>query len=171
MPIEFPSILPPPSLEYSVNPRSSVQRTEMDSGRARQVRIATGAQDFVSARWDLSSAERSVFRAFMEHVIDAGATSFEMGVFDGGDFQTKVVTIVGGEISESYRAHKRWILTARIEVEDPPGMGEDFLCYVLDNPDSDNSASDMLDTFVENALSLHQFVHVDFPPLLTTDPQ
>lgn len=78
MAIQYPKELPLPLREgYGMQTVSPLQRTQMDSGRARQRRRFTSVPTIVSVSWTMSDPEAALFESWFRHTIMDGAAWFE----------------------------------------------------------------------------------------------
>ena len=78
---DWPASLPKPLLSgFSGNFGNMVQRTDFDSGPARQRRKFVNAPDDVQVSWRLSAAQMQIFRDFLKNTIFGGAAYFNMAL-------------------------------------------------------------------------------------------
>ena len=75
----WPSTLPAPLLDgYSLKPDSRLRRTEMESGPAKQRRIATAGPTVVTLSWIFNRQQYAVFSAWFHHIVADGQEWFDM---------------------------------------------------------------------------------------------
>jgi len=80
----WPSQLPHPQLSgYQLAPQSSVARTDMDAGPARQRRRFTAAPTEITQSFRLTTDQLAIFEAWFEHRIASGADWFDAPMQNG----------------------------------------------------------------------------------------
>lgn len=110
-------VLPPPSSRsYSFNVEPVVRREQMDSGRYRQVRLATSQYHFVSLSWELTDQELQMWKGFYNVVANQASEFFTIDLAFGGGVKTNVAQFVGG-YSVSNRGSFNWSVSAPLQLE------------------------------------------------------
>ncbi len=114
----YPSeVLPPPSsTSYSFNVEPVVRREQMDSGRYRQVRLATSQYHFVSATWQLTDQELQMWKGFYNVVANQASEFFTIDLAFGGGVKTNFAQFVG-DYSVSNRGSFNWDVSAELQLE------------------------------------------------------
>ncbi|MDF4024137.1 hypothetical protein P3W24_04020 [Luteibacter sp. PPL201] len=95
----WPATLPAPAIDgYSVKPKPTFVRTDMDSGRARnRRRFVTGATEF-QQRFRMTQSQLAIFEAWFENEAFGGAADAMMPLITG---QGKVM--VQCEFTDTYQ--------------------------------------------------------------------
>lgn len=127
----WPDILPGPlSDDYGVEPGEGTIRTDMESGPARQDEIFTDVPAALPVKWLFSGDEYSVFAAWYVRRARQGATWFAV---------TLAMSTGIGEVEarfvNQYKAKRQgilWLVTAKMEVRDPPIYTAEELDVVLE---------------------------------------
>lgn len=131
----FPSKLPAPLGAVAFEGDSSVLRTNMESGRVRQRRIASMAPRRTDLRWLMTDDQHAIFCAWHKFKISEGADSFTINlpVKGGvGNLQTCTVRIVDGLYSDSWDNDScMWMVQCKIEIDTPPFLTESELNVAL----------------------------------------
>lgn len=128
--IEWPSFaIPLPRLSpHEESLESSVVRTEMESGRARQRRRFEVPVHLHSAQWKLNEKQMAAFEAFVRHGIAGGSLWFliELRLADG--LKEYKARLVDGDYSVS--REDRWAtVSATLEIDDQPLQDNWQLAY------------------------------------------
>lgn len=132
--IKFPDGLPPAIRgNYAFTPTNRIQRTEMDSGRARQRILFDSVPSFVTLTWVMTDSQAIFFDTWADQV--AGAGWFTIPIRSPNGFENTEVRFTqspsGGElIGVDY-----WSYTAQVELRFkpvfPPGLIDILPDYVL----------------------------------------
>lgn len=134
MAIRYPSGLPCPLRDnYGFTPTNNIQRTEMQSGRARQRITFRNTPSMLSLSWICSPVQALLFESWCVQV--AGAEWFEIPLLTPQGYETVDVRFTetpgGGELV----GVQSWRYTAVLELRNrpliPPGFVE-FPEYVLE---------------------------------------
>jgi hypothetical protein len=124
----WPEGLPGPELGgYSVQTGNTLQRTQMDSGRARQRRRFTSVPVIANATWIFSEPEAQVFEGFFKHIINDGADYFELPLKTNMSYKNYIARFT--EIyqgPESFGAFD-FIYTAQLELKERPLWDKEWI--------------------------------------------
>jgi hypothetical protein len=117
--MNWPTLLPNPTLSFSGDAQSSLSRIQMESTRVRQRRRFSRELRFYSATWEFSDLELAVFEAFLLHKLNSGADWFTINLPLGSEFRSVLARVRNGEYSVSDGgAPLRWKVSTTLEVED-----------------------------------------------------
>ncbi len=160
---DFPALLPDVSLEFGAEPRDAIKRSLMTSGRIRQQLQFTREERVQSVRWVFSEFEWAMFQSWFKYKISQGADFFNIELPMGGEthmeeVQARFIGTPAYNVQKNTddAGHGQWIITASLEVEDPPVMPEeDFEVFedLGDSLDSLELAAARLANFVELSLA------------------
>ena len=126
----YPIQLPPPIREgYEFAPVSSMVRTEMQSGRARQRRRFTSVPTMASVSWILTAVQARYFESWYEGVLTSGSEWFEMPLITPlGNFRhvVRFTDIYRGPTPITVNHFK---YTAQLEMRDRPIVDPSWAIY------------------------------------------
>lgn len=115
--IDFPTKLPIPLQSgYSLQTVSPLQRTDLDSGRARQRRRFTSVPTMVSVLWRMKDGEAQVFEGFFRWTIKDGSKWFNCPLRTPVGYklyECRFTDIYEGPTLENYFY---WNYTAELEI-------------------------------------------------------
>lgn len=121
--IEYPrEYLPLPLREgYAFQAVSPMQRTEMQSGRARQRRRFTSVPTMASVAWILSDVQAQLFEAWFEDALKSGSEWFDcpLKTPEGGiqNYAARFTDIYQGP---ALVGKSHWRFTAELELRERP---------------------------------------------------
>lgn len=116
---------------YGMQETPSVLRTQMDSGRVRQVARFTTRLVQVPVSWRLVGEQQfRIFQAWYTHKISRGADWFLLDLPFGSGLEQCTVRFMEGVYSVS-RDDNVWVVTTTLEVDIPPTMTEGQLDDLL----------------------------------------
>jgi hypothetical protein len=104
---------------------TNVRRTQMASGRIRQVRRFTLDTRVQGVQWKFTQAQFAEFVAF-HATLRKGYDYFYIDLPFGDGPRTVLARFVGGQFKRK-QLHPHWIVTASLEVEEVPYMDEEIL--------------------------------------------
>lgn len=110
--------LPNPSTDLASNGVSSVIRTQMDSGRARQRRRFTSQLRSITASWELDDDQYALFQGVVKYKLSAGADWFTISLPFGDGFKTYTARFVGDTVNGAYQINMHWVVKVPMEIED-----------------------------------------------------
>ena len=117
----WPATLPAPLLDgYSLKTDSRLRRTEMESGPAKQRRVATSGPTAVSLSWVFNRQQYAVFAAWFHHIVADGQEWFDMTLRTAQGENTVRVRFKETP-TERYTA-PHWRVEASCEIESIPLM-------------------------------------------------
>lgn len=104
---------------------SPLQRTQMDSGRARQRRRFTNTPTVVSVSWLMNGGQAALFESWFQHSTMDGAAWFECPL----DTPGKGLKHYNARFADIYDGPElvgvdHWRYTADVELRDRPVLGE-----------------------------------------------
>lgn len=131
MAIEYPTELPLPLREgYGMQHVSPLQRTEMDSGRARQRRRFTSVPTIVSASWLMTNGQAALFENWFKYAAMDGAAWFKcpLQTPSGGikHYDARFTDIYSGP---ELVGTSHWRFTAEIELRERETLFKDWHEY------------------------------------------
>lgn len=151
----WPETLPPPLVEgYSLSPRPSLLRTEMETGAARHRLRSLTVHYQVTAEWRFTQDGLAIFDAWWAQNTRMGEQWFVMPLAVPLDIQAVEARFLGPWQAELLPA-KRWRVSARIEIRDLQRLTEDELAV----------ASVYGDPAMQLADRLHKWLHEQMPEL------
>lgn len=114
----WPTTLPLPLREgYGVNDQPPIVRTEMESGPAQVVRVATGYVSDFTVQLLIDSDQYKTLMSFWDYSAGAGADWFTMPLDSDGDIAWHRVRIKNG-ISRTPVRHNLYRASFEVETED-----------------------------------------------------
>lgn len=138
--VNWPDKLPLPTFEgYGLEPLDPIQRTEMESGTARQRRRFTKTPARIPARWRFTQWEFGIFESWVKWKAQEGAEWFGITLLGGLGMAAHEARFVG-QGKSPYQASPRrggpqegvrWIVTSTLEVRERPILTADALEIVL----------------------------------------
>ncbi|HAJ72429.1 MAG TPA: hypothetical protein DCO68_10165 [Methylophilaceae bacterium] len=113
----WPTTLPLPSTEsYSINPQSSVIRTNMEAGPAKYRKRFTAVPYDVTAQFLMTPAQMAIFKTFYNTTINLGADWFIFNGLDlGNGYATNSEVHIVGEPQE-VKMDGLWRVSLKLEV-------------------------------------------------------
>lgn len=130
--IEWPSVFPVLSQEYSFEPQDATLRSRMDSGYIRQRGRFTVDLKTLTVGWDFDDTYCRYFESWFKAYLAMGSGWFNMPVALGGGLTTQKVRFVGS-YQAKYKQADFWEITARLEVIDSVGLDAAMLSLLM-NP-------------------------------------
>ena len=114
----WPTNLPAPLANYSLDPVDQTIRTDMESGAARTRRRTSARNDKVTANWLLTDAQLNIFRDWFEDTDGAagGAAWFTVNLLIGNTGFTSVEARFVGPFKCTYAPVMHWNVSAELEV-------------------------------------------------------
>lgn len=133
MPIQYPAGLPGPLLDgYALDTVSPLQRTQMDSGRARQRRRFTSVPVIAQVGWTLTRPQAQVFEGWFKWILKDGAEWFEVELNTPMGYKPYIcrfTEIYNGPIPFAVFEYS---YTAQLEIKERPTLSEDFILFGQD---------------------------------------
>ncbi len=115
---DFPAILPKPLLSsFQGRVGTTVQRTDFDSGPARQRRKFTDAPDALQLSWRLDATQMTAFRDFYKTTLHDGTDWFNLALNIGNGLQNYEARFTGAYEYQYLRPI--WNISASVEVRVP----------------------------------------------------
>lgn len=99
-------------------PNTAVGRTQMDSGRFRQIQRFTKTIQQFNAQWTFTPYQFYIFQSWFVNYISNGADWFVLDVPNGSGLVNLTVRFVGGVFNYQYIQDGYWKVTAQLETED-----------------------------------------------------
>ena len=115
----WPSTLPNPTWDYTLNPVDQTIATKMESGAARVRRRTTYRNDKADVRWQMSDAQYVIFRDWLEDAVTGaagGASWFNVNLPIGNGGLSAVTARFEGAHKAAYQSTNSWIVTAKLEI-------------------------------------------------------
>lgn len=160
MSLSWPTRLPLPTYDgYALEPESSVTRTDVESGPARQRRRFTQTPTRIPVRWRFQDVDFATFEAWFRLKLADGADWFAISLLGGIGIAAHEARFVGQGNAPYKAAPSRggvWIVTSVLEIRERPMLDKGALEILL--------AEDVVVLFA-NIAALHTTLHVDL-----TDP-
>jgi len=125
--INWPAALPLPSIAgYQIKPVSNADRTEVETGPARQRRRSISTRDMITVQFGLTLWEQAVFEGFHRNVVFEGVRWFNITLLGGtGLLSYEARFVIGQDITYTPRTAESWLAQATLEVRDRPIMSAD----------------------------------------------
>jgi hypothetical protein len=118
MPQSYPTDLPKPKADLRGSSLTPVVRTEMDTGRIRQLQKYGTKLRRWGASWDLTGAEFTTFKTFFDTTLKGGTLYFTLALpTSGGSTENVTVRFANGEYSHNYVTYDRWGVSGELEEE------------------------------------------------------
>lgn len=115
----WPTLLPDVSeTEYGFETDFNLTRSPGNT-KTRQVQHYHVEYKVLPARWCFTEFQFALFQSFVTHKIAGGADHFLMDLDFGGGMVEVIARIMDGAYQSSYSDGK-WIVTAQLEVDNPP---------------------------------------------------
>lgn len=115
--IKFPTGLPAPSQEFSIQQAPNSTRTSMQSGRVRQRRTSANQAYQSSIRWVFTDEEFELFKFFLEYEAAGGSAWFDAPLFTGGQVKPHRIRLIDGAYSAEYQSWFGWAVSATVDLE------------------------------------------------------
>lgn len=123
---DYPKGLPLPLRDgYAFKPVNNINRTDMQSGRARQRVEFENVPDMLNLRWTLSQEESRLFGTWARNVVGAGW--FTMTVLSPNGFDEVEVRFTERVEGPALIGRFHWTWSATVEVRDLPELDSDWL--------------------------------------------
>ena len=155
----YPAFLPLPTYRgYGIIPTDLIQRTEMESGPARQRRRFTQAPTVFSVQWNFSASQFGIFEGWYRFKAREGASFFRIKLQSALGLSEHLVRFQkqgAGPYSAKISPNNRVHITAVLEAREVPRLSEDSLDLALSLPDFD-----VLESAI---LRMHIFTHTTLP--------
>ena len=107
-----------PSVDFNSEVKTSVIRSQMDSGRIRQRRRFSKSFLSFSVTWVLDDEEKDQFNSIYKHLLNNGADWFYLKLPLANGMQWKVVRFQADSFSFVHVQAMHWRITAKMETED-----------------------------------------------------
>lgn len=125
---DYPAGLPLAQRDgYAFKSINNINRTDMQSGRARQRVEFENVPDMLNLKWNLNSAQASLFAVWARAVVGAGW--FKMTIVTPLGFEDVemrfTARIDGPELIGRYN----WIYTGQCEIRNMPQLDPDWMLY------------------------------------------
>ncbi|PLW79068.1 hypothetical protein [Cohaesibacter celericrescens] len=154
--VVYPDKLPLPTYKnYSMSPLDRIQRTEMESGYARQRLKFTNAPELLSVRWVFSEWQFALFQSWYRDRAKSGAAWISI-TLQGSLGLTPHEVRFKGQGQTAFTANlsstNRWEVTAMVEAREPPVLSSDVLDLLLTRDDfaAFEAMSISVDTFIND---------------------
>ncbi|MEN6621305.1 MAG: hypothetical protein ABFD50_07140 [Smithella sp.] len=115
----WPTNLPNPSSNYSLDPVDQTIRTDMESGAARARRRTTARNDKVTVSWLFTDAQLDIFRTWFEDATTGaagGASWFTVNLLIGNTGFSTVEARFVGPFKCAYAPVMHWTVSAELEI-------------------------------------------------------
>ena len=116
--------LPLPSINFSNKAKTSVIRTQMDTGASRQRQRFTSGVRTVAAQWKLTDDEFALFQGVFKYKLSNGADWFTISLPLGSGFKTYTIRFTDDGWSAAYDNYMHWNVTANMEAENTSALTE-----------------------------------------------
>ena len=131
--VTWPSSLPAPTVVgYGITPGDGVQRTQMDSGLARQRRLFTQTPTGIAVAWLLTTTEFQTFEGWYQHFAREGAAFFTIDLASGTGIISHTVRFKG-VFRATLMSQTLWRVTAELETVNRPVVSEGYLKIALES--------------------------------------
>jgi hypothetical protein len=115
----WPTTLPSPESDYSLDPVDQTLRTDMESGAPRTRRRTTARNDKVKVVWRMTDAQLAIFRAWFEDDatgIAGGAAWFTIDLPIGTGGVVGVTAHFVGPFKAVHLVALKWMVSAELEL-------------------------------------------------------
>jgi len=115
----YPSTLPYPETDYTLEPVDTIVRTDMESGATRSRRRTKARNDHVNVSWNLSDAQLKTFRDWYDDDttgINGGASWFTIDLLIGNTGFDTVTAKFASIYTVKYTQVMRWVVSAKLEI-------------------------------------------------------
>lgn len=127
------TILPDIARALTIVDEGSVIRTQMDTGRARQIPRFTEAPIFARVRLQLTTRQKEIFESFKYYRLARGSGWFYLPFPTSTEMESKLVRIMNGAHTTSFE-DPLWVITMTLEMKPETPITEDELKNLIDNP-------------------------------------
>lgn len=128
MVIEYPKTLPLPLQEgYGMQVGSPLQRTEMESGRARQRRKFSNVPTIIDVVWMMTEGQAQLFEAWFRFSIKDGAEWFECPLRTPMGLKQYVARFTDIYSGPALVGGSYWRFSARIELRERQTLGAGWM--------------------------------------------
>jgi hypothetical protein len=128
MAIEYPKTLPLPLQEgYGMQVGSPLQRTEMESGRARQRRKFSNVPTIIDVAWMMTEGQAQLFEAWFRFSIKDGAEWFECPLRTPMGLKQYVARFTDIYSGPTLVGGSHWRFSARIELRERQTLGSGWV--------------------------------------------
>lgn len=138
--LAWPDQLPLPTFDgYGVEPLDGVLRTEMTQGPARQRLQFTAVPERITVRWRMTQWQYALFNGWYRTKAQRGAQWFDITLLTGLGMVVHEARFSGSG-QQPYSAKPQrggrgggvtWLVTATLEIREPPGLTEDVVDLAL----------------------------------------
>lgn len=119
--IIWPDYLPTPELDgYGIQHVDTMQRTQLESGRARQRRRFTSVPSNASVSWVMTNGQAAYFESWYKNIIKDGADWFEGPLktpVGFGNYKIRFTAMYQGPVPFAFN---QWRTTANVEIFERP---------------------------------------------------
>lgn len=115
--VTWPTLLPNPSIDYSVKLENSKLRTQMDSARYRQRGRFSRENRLIPVVYEFDDNEYAFFQSFYLYKISRGSDFFTVTLPLGGGMRSFSARYAD-DPNAKYEPVSNWRVTATLEVED-----------------------------------------------------
>jgi hypothetical protein len=124
----YPEQLPLPNRSgYGLKHVSPLQRTQLQSGRARQRRKFTSVPTIVTVTWQFSSGEAQLFEGWYRYGINDGADWFQISMLTPLGLQTSEARFTDIYQGPQPMGMGLWIVSAEIEMRERKTISEEWI--------------------------------------------
>lgn len=154
--LSWPARLPLPTMQgYGIDDDLKVERSDMESGAARERVTSTAITSSIQVQWEFTLTEYSIFEAWLVH--RARGQWFNMTYLGGIGLVSAEARIQKGKAPAKFRNGARVTVTATLDVRDRPMLTDAELGELL-AADEEGFAA----LFADIA-AVHQVINYDLP--------
>lgn len=154
----YPSTLPAPVVpRYTIKHGEAINRTNMDSGPARQRRLFTQVPSQIILTWIMNQDEHQLFQGWYKHQAKEGASYFTINLLSGNGILPHTARF-RGQPSVVLTSQNTVSITATLEVRELPTIAADTVELLATNSIQSvtgalDALSALLSTTIPQALS------------------
>ena len=123
--------LPDPKTAFRSDIAPGTLRVVMDSGKVRQRQRFTVESSFYVVQWDLTDAQRALFKGIIKHKLVAGEEFFTIVLPVNNGLESVNARIIDGSYSEAYSRVFGWQVNVNMECFEVPTYTEDEVDTII----------------------------------------
>lgn len=149
--LTWPATLPLPTMVgYGIEDDLRVERSEMESGSARERSTSTAITSAIQVQWKFTLVEYGIFESWLVH--RARGQWFNMTYLGGVGLVACEARIQKGKAPAKFQNGARVTVTSTLDIRDRPMLSDDELTFFLEE-----DGQTLLDAIQALHITLHQY--------------